>query len=103
MQPITPSEVTGRKAEIMPPEVIASFNDLIAKGWNGSYSKVSQPEVVALICTKMGLETLDERRQVFDDNWLDVESIFEASGWDVEYDKPGYDESYDASFKFSRK
>ena len=29
--------------------------------------------------------------------------LFEEAGWNVQYDKPGYNENYDAYFKFTEK
>jgi hypothetical protein len=43
------------------------------------------------------------RQQVFDNNWLDVEDIFRKAGWKVNYEKPAYNESYPASFKFQQQ
>lgn len=58
-----------------------------------------QNEAVALIASRMDVD----RNTVFKNKWLDVESLFENEGWKVNYDKPGYCESYEASFKFTRK
>jgi len=41
--------------------------------------------------------------KIFENGWLDVEPIYREVGWNVEYDKPGYNETYEASFKFTRK
>ena len=43
------------------------------------------------------------RQTVFDNGWLDVEEAHRAAGWRVEYDKPAYNESYDAFFVFSKR
>ena len=41
------------------------------------------------------------RRGIFDLGYLDIEDLY--TKWNVEYDKPGYNESYQAYFIFSRK
>ncbi len=33
--------------------------------------------------------------------WLNVEELYRAQGWTVTYDKPGYNESYPATFTFA--
>ncbi|MDG1949717.1 MAG: hypothetical protein P8J32_02740 [bacterium] len=43
------------------------------------------------------------RRKVFDEKRLDIEPAFEKDGWKVVYDKPGYNESGNAYFVFSKK
>jgi hypothetical protein len=52
---------------------------------------------VALL-VKKGLK----KQQIFDDNLLDVEEVYEKAGWKVEYDKPAFNESYPATFTFRR-
>lgn len=41
--------------------------------------------------------------EVFKKGWLNVEYLFRAAGWEVQYDKPGYNETYEAYFTFSKK
>jgi hypothetical protein len=33
---------------------------------------------------------------------MDVEDVYQKAGWEVEFDKPGYNEDYEANFKFSK-
>jgi hypothetical protein len=96
MKPITPAEVGKKKAESIPVEVIEVFNELITKKWDGRQSIVLQKDAVAGIVSRMGVS----RDQVYLNRWLDVEGAFRQAGWRVEYDKPGFNESYDASFTF---
>lgn len=37
---------------------------------------------------------------MLDREHLDVEDVYRAAGWEVTYDKPGYNETYDATFTF---
>jgi hypothetical protein len=98
-KPITPAEVTAKKQELLPDEVIDSFNELIAKNWDGHSATIKQDKVADLIATKLNMP----KDKVFANHWLDVEDIYRKAGWKVYYDKPGYNESYEATFKFSRK
>jgi hypothetical protein len=92
MKPISPKEAQDLKNRNLPSEVIEAFNELIAQDFNGTTSTVSQKEVVALIKKKLKTE--------FKDHYLNVEPLFEDHGWKVVYDKPGYNEDYDATFEF---
>ena len=96
--PITPDEVVAKKAELIPSGVIEAFNELIAKHFDGSSATIKQEEVVALIREKMNCT----RNKVFDEKWLDIEPLFNDVGWRVDYDKPAYNENYEATFEFSR-
>lgn len=95
VKPITPDEVPGPD---IPSKVIAAFNTLIAQNFYKGHAVVMQKEVVELL-VKEGMN----RDQLFENHWLDVEPIFEKAGWHVEYDKPGYNETYEPSFEFRRK
>lgn len=100
VKPISPDEVVAKKATLIPDEVIEAFNEMIAEHMTGGYSKFKQSKVVDRILTKMpGMN----RGTLYDNHWLDVEDVYRAEGWKVEYDKPGYCETYEATFEFSRK
>lgn len=99
INPIKPSEVVEARTKTIPEGVIAAFNELIIERFNGTNSTVIQREVVERIMHKM----LVSREYVFTHHLLDVEPIFEREGWNVEYDKPGYNETGEATFTFTPK
>ena len=98
MKPITPDEVTEGKLKYMPPEVIKVFNELISKHYLNGVAVVPQGEIVGRL-SNIGFS----RTTIFENNLLDVEPLYEAAGWNVTYDKPGYNETYEASFTFRKK
>lgn len=102
VKPITPDEVTARKAAILPSEVLTAFNGMIAENWNGSESSFKQDAVLRRILAHFGNHTYT-RQKVLDNHWLDVEPIFQDAGWEVKYDSPAYNETFAASFTFRRK
>lgn len=97
-KPSTPKE--AKRAKTFPKEVIDSFNELIAKHLRHGCSTFEQKEVVALIEEKIGKE---QSELIFENNWLDVEPIFEATGWDVTYNGPAYCETFAATYTFKAK
>lgn len=99
VKPIKPSEVVTRKKETLPPEVITVFNNLIAKNWDGNEAVVKQTDAADAIASALGIE----RHAVFDNHYLDVEQIYRSEGWLVEYDKPAYNETYEATFTFKEQ
>lgn len=99
VRPIRPDEVVSAKREAIPDEVIEIFNELIGRNWNGYVSVVQQNEVVARLCDKLGIS----REEVFERHLLDVESLYKNEGWKVDYDSPAYNETYPATFKFTKK
>jgi hypothetical protein len=40
---------------------------------------------------------------MFNKHWFDIEDIYRKAGWAVEFDKPGYNESYESFFVFKKK
>lgn len=97
-KPISPEEVVDVKEASLPEGVLEVFNDEIARQWNGSSALIKQNGLVERLVEKLGMT----RDQIFANHFLDVEDIYRKAGWHVEYDKPGYNEDYEAYFKFSK-
>lgn len=97
IKPIRPSEVISKKKELLPDEVLEAFNELIAKEWDGREASFKLKEVVPLIAKKLNINSAS-----VNSNWLDVEDIYRKAGWKVKYDGPGYCETYDAYYVFSK-
>jgi hypothetical protein len=100
MKPFSPDEALRSKTDFIPDFVIEAFNGLLAKKYNGGSVEIKQDDAIAEII-KLS-PTAIERHNIFDNNWLDIESIYEDAGWSVSYDKPAYNESYSAYFEFSK-
>ena len=96
--PIKPSEVRQHKTDALPEEVFIPFNDCIAPATGTDLSAVvKQRDVAVRIAAAMSITTAE----VVQRHYLDVEGSYRAEGWDVEYNKPGYNEMYDATFRFT--
>lgn len=98
--PIKPEDVTNKKLEILPEQVIEAFNESIIENYdpNTRSARVIQDEIVKKIISKLEIE----RHIVFEKGYLDIEDIYRKAGWKVEYDKPGYNETYKAYFVFTK-
>lgn len=102
MKPITPAELKTKLKDIIPDFVIEAVNNLLHEKYRSSGGEIhiKQQEVVDEI---MRLNTKINRDKIFDKGYLDFEELFEEYGWKVEYDKPGYNETYEAFFTFKPK
>ena len=98
-EPITPGDIAAIKQQQIPGFVFDSFNELIAKHYDGTQSTFLQRDVTTLISEAGNCS----ESYVYDNRWLDVEAVYERSGWKVEYDKPGFNEDYPARFTFTPK
>lgn len=99
MPPIKPSEIK----KIAPEAVYDCFNFLIAQQLTGNNdtATVLQSDVV-----KMLVEKGFSEKEIIDKRMLDIEDEYRKAGWEVEYDKPAFNEDhpYPPRFKFrSRK
>lgn len=99
VKPITPEEA-GKLEGGFPDEVIEAINTCIRREMRGNTAVVLQKDIVAEILKKMPDFT---SQIVFNNKWLDFESLFSQHGWTVSYDKPGYNETYEPSFTFKAK
>ena len=96
VKPITPEEAMKARPPI-PDFVFKAVNDLISlKARNTAKITIKQSEIVNKI-----IEYRDvPKQEIYDKKWLDFEDIYRDAGWKVTYDKPGYNESYEAYFEF---
>lgn len=110
-RPIKPEEVVAEKARSsIPPEVFDAFNQAITIHWHEGQATFTQREVIDAITLKMrsaqpsiSCEHPDKIvGRIFANHWLNVEDVYREAGWSVEYDKPGYNETYAATFTFKK-
>ena len=98
IKPISPKQVDKLHQLQLPDEVIDAFNQAIAKEWDGSQAIIKQNEIAEIIASKMDIAVA----KVYELGYLNIEKIYEKSGWTVHYDKPAYCETYEATFTFSK-
>ena len=98
MKAITPQEASKSRVCSIPDAVFKVFNDMIVANFDDREASFCQEEVVKVL-VKKGYK----RNEIYENNWLDVEPFYRKAGWKVEYDKPGYNETYPATFTFRAK
>lgn len=98
VKPITPGDIASTKLATFPEKVVECWNKLIAKHHDGRSSTVSQGEAVRELAKVMGCTM----QHAFTEGWLDIEELYRAAGWKVEYDRPAYNENYEATFTFTK-
>jgi hypothetical protein len=98
VRPMRPGEVAKRKEIDFPDAVFEAFNEMITRKFSSGSATFKLDDVVALMAKK-GLN----RNDIFENHWLDVEDVYRAAGWKVEYDSPAYCETYPATFTFSTR
>lgn len=101
MKAISPQECAAQAGNDIPDMVIEAINDMLKKEYRKGKSVVlRQDDIIAEIQQR---DISLTREQIFGRGWLDFEPVFERAGWKVKYDKPGYNESYAATFEFIPK
>jgi hypothetical protein len=97
VKPIRPDEISGKKEQSFPDAVLQSFNELIVEKYSHGQASFTLEDVIKLM-VKKGLK----RKDIFDKGYLDVEPVYEAQGWKVVFDNPGYNETYSANYTFKK-
>lgn len=99
MQPITPEQALAEAGKDFPPKVIDQWNKAITRNMVGNTSIVMQKEIAQSIANELRCTV----NCVYSARWLDVEQMYRNAGWKVEYDRPGWNENYEANFIFRAK
>lgn len=107
--PFTPAEVADQQVKRLPEFVIEAVNEVLVKKTVNGYGTIPQDDLIEAICVKARMtmshkfKSVAQLREVlFAERWLDFEKTYRAAGWKVDYDRPGYNESYSATFTFSK-
>jgi hypothetical protein len=96
VKPFTPNEALNSHSHQIPDAVIEVVNGLLSQRvGSGRHIYIHQKEVIDALLMRGFV-----REEIFAKNMLDFEGVFRASGWVVTYDKPAYNESYDAFWIF---
>jgi flagellum-specific peptidoglycan hydrolase FlgJ len=94
MPPINPHQIEPRN---LPEAVYDCFNQLIVDNLRDRCrAVVLQKDVVALLKQKGYAESV-----IYAERLLDIETQYRAVGWDVEYSKPGFNETGEAYYVFT--
>lgn len=98
-RPIRPDEVAEVVSSSIPSEVFDIFNKHIALNFsNGHSAEIRQEDIISDL-VETGNFT---RSTLFNKGYLNVEPAYRKAGWKVRYDKPAYNETYDAYFEFTK-
>lgn len=99
MKPLSPKEVIENKqfdSRII--EVVNSF--LIKRYVKGSSCTIKLKEIENELRSKYEDININE---LYENKQFDFEDEFRKVGWAVVYDNPGWNETYDSFFRFSKK
>lgn len=89
------------KVKSIPPFVFDQVNDLLMQRYEGMGRpiRILQKEILE----RLKINNNGTLPAAFEWWWLDFEDAYRAEGWLVKYDRPAYNESYDAFFVFTPK
>lgn len=95
VKPISPADIAKAKNNAIPDVVLEVFNELIALNFTNGRARVQQVEVLNRL-EGAGMS----RAEVLAANYLNVEEVYTAAGWKVQYIKPGFNETGETYFLF---
>ena len=93
--PYTPKEARDANANQLPDKVIETVNNLLAIQGGSNRIVIYQKDVLKTLLTHYSMEEIRER------HFLDIENTYRSRGWEVEYEKPGYNETGEPHWVFS--
>lgn len=107
LKPFTPADAEKAKKHHMHPIMIDAVNELLGENYNkAGRVKIYQEDVIQralqLFKERIGGSAITEQN-IYDYGWLDFEDIFRNAGWNVQYDRPAYYETYKAYYMFTKK
>jgi len=94
--PMRPKELLAMKRSQIPEAVFDAFNKLIASNWDGCKAIILKSEAVDALTKALGVEN----SEIYRLGYLEIDDLYRREGWLVEYDKPAYNENYQASWTF---
>jgi hypothetical protein len=100
IKPLSPQDIKNDIENIIPDSIVKAVNNFLKRAFRGSMVCITQDEILEEIHL---VDNTLTRKQIFDNNWLDFEPIFEKAGWKVVFYKSGYNEDFNAYFTFTPK
>ena len=108
VMPISPDEITPPE---LPDWVIEGANDCIKTYWKAKEKKAHFTQDALIACLRTAYlkkypnvaDYKEWRGLLFRNHYLDIEPVYEEVGWNIIYDKPGYCESGEPTFTFTKK
>lgn len=98
VRPISPAEALADR--VIPAPVIHAVNELLTERFDGHSCVLHQDEVIERVLARFPGRTRDD---LFTNHWLDFEPLFARHGWLVEYDRPAYNETYEPTWRFTKR
>ena len=100
-KPISPEEISDNKEKYIHQTVIKTVNKILKERYNeGSTVNIKIGEITKPFFTA---HPEIDREKAFDSKMFDIEDAYRKFGWNVTYDNPGYNESYEGFYKFKKK
>ncbi len=96
---ITPDKIQMKARKKIPQHIIDAVNEMITAEWDGRHAIFTQDDLMELVLKKSAKPT---KQEIYDGKLFDFEYVFRREGWVVVYDKPNYNEDYNANFTFSK-
>ena len=100
---LSPKEAITRAKNEVPELVVQAWNNLIVENLKVQGGKASSEFLLEELANQITLIMSISYEQAKQKGWFDLEDIFRDKGWKVEFDRPGYNESYSPKFTFKSK
>lgn len=98
----SPEDVLKKRNEMIPDFVITAFNDLLTENYQEDETIIKQEDAIRKIL-EYSTDYELTREAIFKKHYLDIENLYRNNGWEVDYEKPAFDERFEPYFIFKPK
>lgn len=96
IKPITPEEAITDKIASIPEKIFQAVNELIVSNLVNGSAKIYTEDIIDRFQNIN--DEFFSTTEIKDNGWLDFETLYENSGWDVSYNS-----NYVSSYTFTKK
>ncbi len=100
---ITPKEAMNQFKQNIPEKVFTCWNELIVANLRVSNGNSQSQFTLKELSSKIQYAMNTPFKVAKKNGWFDLEDHYNNNGWDVTFDSPGYNESYEATYFFKTK
>ena len=102
VKPISPDDINEGKLTHLPDSILEALNKLITQEFNGRIATIKQEKIVEVFMLAGANGAPLTRNDIFEKGYLNFVPLYRASGWKIDIDRPGYNESYDTVYTFEK-
>lgn len=99
IRPISPNQLHTIKKKTTREIVYETVNEMLVENAGDRSRIILKLEDILMKLVARGLD----KYELIDKGFMDFEPAYRKAGWKVDYDEPGWNETYPATYTFSKR